>query len=70
MDFEEIATSDPSKKIHFYVYIYDGELEGELEISEEIESFLWYDTSMGEEILSNTLKNEVVPYCKNNGLIN
>lgn len=70
MDFEEIATSDPSKKIHFYVYIYDGELEGELETSEEIESFLWYDTSMGEEILSNTLKNEVVPYCKNNGLIN
>ena len=69
MDFEEIATSDPNIKIHFYVYLYDGELSGELTESEEIEKFLWYDTSMGEEILSNTLKNEVVPYCKNNNLI-
>ena len=23
MDFEEIATSDPNQKIHFYVFIYD-----------------------------------------------
>ena len=69
MDFEEIATSDPNLKIHFYVYIYDGLLEGDLETSEEIESFLWYDTSMGNNMLSNTLKNEVIPYCVNNNLI-
>ena len=69
MNFEEIATSDPNLKIHFYVFYYDGKLKGELTTSDEIESFLWYDSSMGEDILSNTLKNEVVPYCLNKKLI-
>ncbi len=69
MDFDEIATSDPNLKIHFYVFKYNGTLEGELTTSEEIESFLWYDSTNGTEILSNTLKNEVVPYCLENNLI-
>ena len=69
MDFDEIATSDPSKKIHFYVFRYNGDLQGDLTESEEIEKFLWYDTSYGTDILSNTLKNEVIPYCLENKLI-
>lgn len=69
MDFDEIATSDPSKKIHFYVYKYNGSLKGTLTESEEIEKFLWYDSSYGIDILSNTLKNEVIPYCLTNNLI-
>ena len=69
MDFNEIATSDQKTKIHFYVYRYNGKLEGEPETSEEIEKFLWYDTTM-EADLSNTLKNEIIPYCKENKLIN
>ena len=69
MDFDEIATSDPSKKIHFYVFRYNGDLQGSLTESEEIEKFLWYDTSYGTDILSNTLKNEVIPYCLENKLI-
>ena len=69
MDFDEIATSDPSIMIHFYLFKYEGELKGELETSEEIDSFLWYDTSYGEEILSNTLKHKVIPYCLKNNLI-
>lgn len=69
MNFEEIASSDPNLKIHFYLFYYDGKLKGELTTSDEIESFLWYDSSMGEEILSNTLKNEVVPYCISKKLI-
>ena len=69
MDFDEIATSDPSKKIHFYVFRYNGDLQGSLTESEEIEKFLWYDTSYGTDILSNTLKNEVMPYCLENKLI-
>lgn len=64
MEFDEIATSDGVTPIHFYVYKYDGILEGDLSLSDEIEAFKWYDTSMGEDILSNTLKNEVIPYCK------
>lgn len=70
MDFDEIATSDPNLKIHFYVFIYNGKLQGILETSNEIESFLWYDTSLGDNILSNTLKHQVIPYCLNNNLIN
>ncbi len=70
MEFDEIATSDGVTPIHFYVYIYNGELKGSLETGEEIEKFLWYQSSMGKEILSNTLKNEVVPYCLKNNLIN
>lgn len=69
MDFDEIATSDPNLKIHFYVFIYEGDLQGGLTTSDEIESFLWYDTSYGEDILSNTLRNEVIPYCVKNNLI-
>ena len=69
MDFDEIATSDPNLKIHFYVFKYNGSLEGTLETSEEIESFLWYDTSIKKDILSNTLKHKVIPYCIENNLI-
>lgn len=70
MDFDEIATSDKNLKIHFFVFKYNGELIGTPQTSKEIESFMWYDSSCGTEILSNTLKNEVVPYCLRNKLIN
>lgn len=69
MEFDEIATSDGVTPIHFYVYKYNGELEGELNTSEEIGEFKWYETSDGVDILSNTLKNEVIPYCLENKLI-
>ncbi len=69
MDFEEIATSDPTKKIHMNIFQYNGELKGELMISEEIESFMWFGANDNTKILSNTLKNEIVPYCIKKGLI-
>ena len=69
MEFDEIATSDGKTPIHFYVFKYNGYLEGTLNTSEEIEDFKWYDSTDGNDILSNTLKNEVVPYCLKNGLI-
>ena len=69
MEFNEIATSDGKTPIRFYVFMYNGNLEGTIETSEEIEDFMWYSTQNGEEILSNTLKHEVIPYCVNNGLI-
>lgn len=70
MEFEELATSDNKTHIHFYVFKYNGMLEGELNTSLEIEKFLWYESSLGNKMLSNTLKNEVVPYCLKNNLIN
>ena len=69
MEYDEIATSDGITPIHFYVFTYKGELKGDLNTSEEIERFKWYETKDGNKILSNTLKNEVVPYCIKNGLI-
>ncbi len=70
MEFDEIATSDGITPIHFYVFKYNGALLGKLNTSDEIEAFLWYDSSCGNNILSNTLKNEVVTYCLLNKLIN
>ena len=70
MEFNEIATSDGITPIHFYVFKYNGMLEGKLNTSEEIENFKWYYSTDGKDILSNTLKNEVVPYCLKEGLIN
>lgn len=69
MEFDEIATSDGVTPIHFYVFRYNGTLHGNLTTSQEIEKFLWYDTSISKDILSNTLKNEVVPYCLKRNLI-
>ena len=69
MEFDEIATSDGKTPIHFYVFKYNGDLQGELTTSEEIESFKWYNSKEDSIILSNTLKNEVVPYCLKNNLI-
>lgn len=69
MEFDEIATSDGKTPIHFYVFQYKGTLNGKLTTSEEIERFKWYSSSDGTDILSNTLKNEVVPYCLEKKLI-
>jgi len=69
MDFEEIATSDQTKRIHMNIFQYKGELKGELTVSEEIEQFMWFGADDDRNILSNTLKNEIVPYCIEKGLI-
>lgn len=69
MEFDEIATSDGITPIHFHVFKYNGKLKGYLNTSDEIEAFLWYESSCGTNILSNTLKNEVIPYCLTNNLI-
>lgn len=69
MEFDEIATSDGITPIHFYVYKYNGILDGKLNTSEEIEKFTWYDSTNKDSILSNTLKNEVIPYCIDKKLI-
>ena len=69
MDFDEIATSNPSKRIHMNIFQYKGELQGELTVSEEIEQFMWFGADDDRNILSNTLKNEIIPYCIKKGLI-
>lgn len=69
MDFHETATSDQTTKIHFFVFKYNGELIGNLKTSDEIEKFMWFGIDDDMNLLSNTLKNEVVPYCIQEGLI-
>ena len=50
------------------IFIYEDLLEGSLTTSEEIEAFLWYDGT-AKVPLSNTLKNEVIPFCQEEKLI-
>ena len=69
MDFEEIATSDPNKKIHMNIFKYNGILQGKLTLSDEIEKFMWFGIDDDRSILSNTLKNEIIPYCIEHKLI-
>ena len=69
MDFDEIATSDPSLKIHMNIFIYDGELSGEFTTGEEIGTFMWLGKDDDTTVLSNTLRNEIIPYCIENNLI-
>ena len=69
MDFIETATSDPTLKIHMHVFMYNNNLEGELTISDEIESFMWFGINDDFNLLSNTLKNKVIPWCIENNLI-
>ena len=69
MEFDEVATNDGVTPIHFYVFKYNEKLDGSLTTSEEIECFKWYNSSCGTDILSNILKNEVVPYCLSQKLI-
>jgi 8-oxo-dGTP pyrophosphatase MutT (NUDIX family) len=62
MDFIETATSDPNLKIHMYVFKYNGLLKGEISTSEEIEAFMWFGKDDNQDILSNTLRNETIPW--------
>lgn len=68
MEFDEIATSN-GLPIHMNIFIYNATLSGTLTTSEEIESFMWFGKDDDTSILSNTLKNEIVPYCKEKKLI-
>lgn len=69
MEFDEITTSDPSLEIHMDIFIYKGELCGELSTSDEIEDFMWFGIDDDINLLSNTLKNEIIPYAIKNKLI-
>lgn len=69
MDFIEIATSDPNLKIHMHIFKYNGKIEGNFSTSEEIGDFMWFGIEDDRGILSNTLRNEVVPYCIDNHLM-
>ena len=55
MEFDEIATSDGKTPIHFYVFKYNGELDGEFTTSEEIERFKWYSSNDGTDTVSSYL---------------
>lgn len=69
MDFIEIATSDKNQRIHMHIFKYEGKLAGELITSNEIEKFMWFGKNDDKNILSNTLKNEIIPYAESNNLI-
>lgn len=69
MDFLETATSDPTLKIHMHIFIYNGIINDDFVLSEEIGDIIYFGINDDYSILSNSLKNEVVPYCIKQGLI-
>ena len=69
MEFDEGMPNNPNLKMHFYVYQYKGELPCEPKTNEDVEGFLWYDSRYNTDILSPTLKTQIIPYCIKNGLI-
>ena len=69
IDFKEKATSDPNIMIHMNLFIYEGNLEGDLTTSEEIEYFKWFGIDDDYELLSYALRNVIIPYCIENKLI-
>lgn len=69
LEFEEQATSDPNLKIHMTLHVYDGELNGDLTTSDEIEYFVWFGFNDSQELLSHALRNVIIPYCIENKLI-
>ena len=62
MDFIEKNTAFPDKEIHMHLFIYKGNLQGELTTSEEIESFKWHSLKDDKSILSDALIEEIIPY--------
>lgn len=66
MDFIEVNTAFPDKKIHMYLFIYEGVLEGNLSLSEEIEDFIWISRNEKKYPLADAIKNEIIPYGINN----
>ena len=69
MDFIETATSNPDLNIHMHIFKYNGILEGDLTVSDEIEEFMWFGVNDDQGILSNTLKNKILPYALEQKLI-
>ena len=59
MEFDEIATSDGITPIHFYVYKYNGKLQGILKTSEEIEKFLSENCVNGDLLITMGAGNVV-----------
>lgn len=69
MDFIEVAISDPNLNIHMHVFKYNDVLKGELTKSLKIEDFMWFGIDNDVNMLSNTLKNKIIPYAIDNKLI-
>ena len=69
LEFDEIASSDGVTNIHYYLFKYNGVFDGKLCSSSEIESFLWYDTSISNYEFSPSLNHVIFPYCREMKLI-
>lgn len=63
MDFIETATSDPTLKIHMHIFIYNGEINDDFVFSKEIEDIKYFGVNDDFNLLSNSLRNKVIPYC-------
>jgi 8-oxo-dGTP diphosphatase len=67
--FTEAAASDPNLLIDMDVFVYDGEFSQNLQTSDEILKFRWYDINEDASDLSSSMTNHLLPWAIDKGLL-
>ncbi|WP_223920670.1 NUDIX domain-containing protein [Geobacter sp. AOG2] len=67
-EFEDLAANNPGKVVN--ISLYSGTLIGNVKASSEIGDLMWFDPSNHEmDILSDIIKNKILPYLTEHGEI-
>lgn len=69
LSFSEKSASDPNLTIDMNMYIYLKEFNHELVTNEEIIKFKWYDISEDSSHLSRSIRDHLLPYAIEKGLL-
>jgi len=67
--FTEGAASGPSLIIDMNIFVYDGEFSCNLQSSDEILRFKWYDISEDSSNLSSSITDHFLPWAIDNDLL-
>lgn len=68
MDFEEECRCSKDK-VHVHIFRYEGAFRGKIEIPEELDGFVWYNTESEMGIFANPVLKNVLAYLVRNNLI-
>ncbi len=69
LSFSEKSASDPNLTIDMNMFLYLKEFNHDLVTNEEIIKFKWYDISEDSSHLSNSIKDHLLPYAIEKGLL-
>ncbi len=69
LSFIEPADSDPNLLIQIHIYVSNKKVDVELKPNFEILEHKWYSLNEDDNCLSSSLKNYLIPYAKETGLL-